>query len=146
MIPSMRFGAQGWNYGAWVGPFYPLGTRPSDFLKVYSRAFDTVEVDSTFYAIPAASTVRGWAARVPADFVFALKMPQEITHVCRFATESPIFFSHFRTVASIMLSPILGITTSTFAIFSSLNFFCAPKLGKNLTTCPQRVFPYSQLL
>ena len=82
-IPDMgriRIGAQGWNYDAWVGPFYPTGTRPSEYLSVYSRAFDTVEVDATFYAIPAAKTVRGWAERVSPGFLFALKLPQEITH------------------------------------------------------------------
>ncbi|MGQ0649144.1 MAG: DUF72 domain-containing protein [Gemmatimonadaceae bacterium] len=76
----IRLGAQGWNYDAWVGPFYPDGTRPADYLKVYARAFDTVEVDATFYAIPPSATIRGWASRVPPDFAFALKMPQEITH------------------------------------------------------------------
>ena len=75
-----RIGCQGWNYDAWVGPFYPEGTRPVDFLRVYARAFDTVEVDSTFYAIPAPRTLRDWAERVPDDFQFALKLPQEITH------------------------------------------------------------------
>lgn len=73
-------GTQGWNYDAWVGPFYPSGTRAANTLTTYARAFDTVEVDSTFYAIPAAKTVRGWAERTPAGFVFALKLPQEITH------------------------------------------------------------------
>lgn len=76
----VRIGTQGWNYDAWVGPFYPSGTRPADYLTVYARAFDTVEVDSTFYAVPPATTVRGWADRTPAGFTFALKMPQEITH------------------------------------------------------------------
>lgn len=76
----IRFGAQGWNYDAWVGPFYPEGTRPVDFLRVYSRAFDTVEVDSTFYAIPSSTTVRGWMRRVKPGFEFSLKLPQEITH------------------------------------------------------------------
>jgi uncharacterized protein YecE (DUF72 family) len=76
----IRLGTQGWNYSAWTGPFFPDGTRPTEYLTLYSRAFDTVEVDSTFYAIPAAKTVRGWAARVGADFTFALKLPQEITH------------------------------------------------------------------
>lgn len=80
MSAHVRVGTQGWNYEAWVGPFFPLGTRPADYLTVYSRAFDTVEVDSTFYAVPAAKTVRGWYERTPAGFVFALKMPQEITH------------------------------------------------------------------
>src|ERR1041384_4526046 len=80
MPGRIRLGTQGWNYDAWVGPFYPEGTRPGEFLRLYARAFDTVEVDSTFYAVPAAKTVRGWAERTPDGFSFALKMPQEITH------------------------------------------------------------------
>lgn len=80
MATRVRIGTQGWNYDAWVGPFYPAGTRPADYLPVYARAFDTVEVDSTFYAIPSAKTVRGWADRTPPGFSFALKVPQEITH------------------------------------------------------------------
>jgi uncharacterized protein YecE (DUF72 family) len=51
-----------------------------DFLRVYARAFDTVEVDATFYAIPPAATLRDWASRVGPDFQFALKLPQEISH------------------------------------------------------------------
>ena len=73
-------GTQGWNYPAWVGPFYPQGTRPRDFLRLYARAFGTVEIDSTFYAVPPESTVRGWAERSPPGFVFSLKLPREITH------------------------------------------------------------------
>lgn len=73
-------GTQGWNYDAWVGPFYPPGTKAADYLGLYARAFDTVEVDSTFYAIPPARTVRGWAERTPDGFTFALKLPQQITH------------------------------------------------------------------
>jgi uncharacterized protein YecE (DUF72 family) len=80
MTAEIRIGTQGWNYDAWVGPFYPSGTRASDFLTVYARAFDTVEVDSTFYATPAESTVRSWVERTPPGFIFALKLPQEISH------------------------------------------------------------------
>ena len=80
MAASARIGTQGWNYQDWVGPFYPAGTRPADFLPIYARAFDSVEVDSTFYAVPAAATVRSWAARTPPGFLFSLKLPQEITH------------------------------------------------------------------
>jgi len=71
---------QGWNYAAWVGPFYPPGTRPSEFLPAYARMFRGVEVDSTFYAVPDARAVRAWVERTPADFTFALKMPREVTH------------------------------------------------------------------
>ncbi|MFN2414078.1 MAG: DUF72 domain-containing protein [Pyrinomonadaceae bacterium] len=85
--PRARVGCQGWNYDDWVTPpasarpvFYPRGTRAEHMLDVYARAFDTVEVDSTFYAAPADSTYRAWAARTPDGFTFALKLPREITH------------------------------------------------------------------
>jgi uncharacterized protein YecE (DUF72 family) len=49
-------------------------------LGLYSKIFDTVEIDSTFYAIPAAHSVKGWADRTPAEFKFSVKLPSEITH------------------------------------------------------------------
>src|ERR1044072_5353797 len=83
----VHVGCQGWNYDDWVTPalgrravFYPRGTRADRMLDVYARAFDTVEVDSTFYAIPTDSAVDGWRRRAPLDFTFALKLPREITH------------------------------------------------------------------
>ena len=54
--------------------------RSRDFLRHYANVFQTVEIDSTFYATPAASTVMGWNERTPADFIFAVKVPQAITH------------------------------------------------------------------
>jgi uncharacterized protein YecE (DUF72 family) len=88
---TIRLGTQGWNYPAWVGPFYPTGTRPADMLPLYGRAFGTVEVDSTFYAAPAEPIVRGWKSRVPDGFLFALKVPQEITHERRLVdTRAPL--------------------------------------------------------
>lgn len=109
MPSNVRIGTQGWNYDAWVGPFYPEGTRAADFLSLYSRAFSTVEVDSTFYAIPADKLVRGWAERTPDDFVFALKLPQEITHERRLR-ECGDLLAQFLDVARLLgskLGPIL---------------------------------------
>jgi uncharacterized protein YecE (DUF72 family) len=83
VIAAVRLGTQGWNYPAWIGSFYPPGTRRQDMLGLYARAFATVEVDSTFYAIPPAPVVQAWRDRVPHDFRFALKVPQQVTHECR---------------------------------------------------------------
>ena len=55
---SILIGTQGWNYPAWVGPFYPPGTRPTEFLATYAKVFRGVEVDSTFYAVPDVRAVR----------------------------------------------------------------------------------------
>jgi uncharacterized protein YecE (DUF72 family) len=105
----IHIGTQGWSYDAWNGPFYPEGTKPQDQLRVYARAFDTVEVDATFYAVPAAETLRGWAARTPASFLFALKLPQEITHERRLrgcADLAATFFDRARELGP-KLGPVL---------------------------------------
>ena len=108
-MSPVRLGTQGWNYDAWVGPFYPDGARAPDYLSLYARAFDTVEVDSTFYAIPASKVVRGWASRVPNNFLFALKLPQEITHEKRLRgaeDSTALFFDRARELGH-KLGPIL---------------------------------------
>jgi uncharacterized protein YecE (DUF72 family) len=81
--PRFLIGTQGWNYDAWSGVFYPRGTRSVDRLELYSRVFDTVEVDSTFYAMPPAERFRSWYERTPAGFVFTAKLPRDITHDAR---------------------------------------------------------------
>ena len=135
MPAPIRLGTQGWNYDAWVGPFFPEGTRPVDFLTIYSRAFDTVEVDSTFYATPPSKTVRGWAQRTPAGFVFALKLPQEITHERRFRDVDDLakeFFDRARELED-KLGPVLIQLGADFAP-SEL-----PALAKFLPTLPDDI-------
>jgi len=77
---SVLLGASGWSYDDWVGPFYPPGTVPRDYLAHYAKRFGAVEIDSTFYAIPALATVQGWADRTPEGFLFAPKIPGTVTH------------------------------------------------------------------
>lgn len=73
-------GCSGWAYDDWVGPFYPAGTPPGEFLARYARVFATVEVDSSFYRPPSPFLVRRWADRTPEGFRFALKVPRDVTH------------------------------------------------------------------
>jgi uncharacterized protein YecE (DUF72 family) len=73
-------GTSAFTATGWQGTFYPVGTRPADYLRHYATQFKTVEVDSTFYGTPPATRVRGWYEKTPADFVFAAKVPQVITH------------------------------------------------------------------
>jgi uncharacterized protein YecE (DUF72 family) len=108
-VHTRRVGTQGWNYAAWVGPFYPPGTRPADFLTLYGQAFDTVEVDSTFYAVPAPRIVRAWAERTPPGFTFALKLPQEATHERRLREAQPVVEEFLESARELgdKLGPIL---------------------------------------
>lgn len=76
----IRVGTSGWSYDDWIGPFYPPGTPASEYLPEYARRFEAVEVDSTFYAVPAARTVELWRDRTPEGFLFAPKVPGSVTH------------------------------------------------------------------
>ncbi|MGH9717592.1 MAG: DUF72 domain-containing protein [Candidatus Acidiferrales bacterium] len=80
MSAPLHLGTSAFTAAGWEGSFYPAGMQPRDFLAYYATKFDTVEVDSTFYRTPSAATVRGWYAKTPENFIFALKVPQQITH------------------------------------------------------------------
>jgi uncharacterized protein YecE (DUF72 family) len=73
-------GTSGWTYPDWLGSFYPADSKPQDFLQYYARYFRAVEIDSTYYTIPARSVVAGWKENTPPGFVFAAQVPGVITH------------------------------------------------------------------
>jgi uncharacterized protein YecE (DUF72 family) len=78
---SIRVGTSGWNYGHWKGPFYPEDARDSELLGRYAERFNTVEVNNTFYQLPATRTIERWVETVPDAFVFAVKASRYITHM-----------------------------------------------------------------
>jgi uncharacterized protein YecE (DUF72 family) len=83
---DIKIGTSGYSYpGAppkgWYGAFYPdKKSRSFDELSYYSRVFNTCEINSTFYRPPSAKVAKGWAAKTPADFTFAIKLWQKFTH------------------------------------------------------------------
>jgi uncharacterized protein YecE (DUF72 family) len=81
----VRFGCLSWTYPDWLGSFYPSGTKPSEFLRLYSKVFDLVEIDSTFYRTPSPATMRQWREKTPPNFLFTAKLPGKITHEKRLA-------------------------------------------------------------
>ena len=85
---AIRIGTSGFIYDHWRGRFYPPTARGSE-LELYARSFDTVELNVTFYRMPPSSTFRSWAARVPDDFVFAVKASRYLTHVRRLKEPRP---------------------------------------------------------
>ena len=75
-----RFGTSSWSESSWVGPFYPPGTKPADFLSYYATQFGAVEADTTYYRVPSAAMVRGWRTKTPEGFTIAAKFPRGIVH------------------------------------------------------------------
>lgn len=80
----LYIGTSGWSYpkgaGTWDGVFYPPKLADRDKLTFYANYFNTVEINSTFYRPPAASSARQWAERVPDEFRFTAKLWQKFTH------------------------------------------------------------------
>jgi uncharacterized protein YecE (DUF72 family) len=81
-------GTSGWSYNEWVGPFYTILDKSK--LRAYTRVFETVEIDSTFYRYPSKGTVMGWTRYSPDGFVFSAKLPKLITHDKRLSLEDGI--------------------------------------------------------
>jgi uncharacterized protein YecE (DUF72 family) len=77
-LSNISLGTSGWSYGEWEGPFYQKGEKRK--LHAYSRVFQTVEIDSTWYRYPSKGTVMGWLRYSPSDFIFTAKIPRVITH------------------------------------------------------------------
>jgi hypothetical protein len=75
-LPGILLGTSAFTANGWEGSFYPPGMKSRDFLSYYASQFATVEVDSTFYGCPSASTVNNWGTRTPEDFIFAVKIPR----------------------------------------------------------------------
>jgi uncharacterized protein YecE (DUF72 family) len=77
---NVYVGTSGWTYPDWIGSFYPADLKPQHWLQYYARYFRAVEIDSTYYTIPARSVVAGWKDNTPPGFVFAAQVPGVITH------------------------------------------------------------------
>lgn len=78
-LPLM-LGCPVWGCADWGGQVYPLKTPRSQWLHWYSRTFNTVEGNSTFYALPSVETTRRWASETANGFRFMLKFPRVISH------------------------------------------------------------------
>ncbi len=126
----MRYliGTSTWLQTDWVGNFYPPNTKPSDFLIEYAKHFPTVEIDSTFYAVPRRSVVESWYEKTPPNFLFSAKLPKAITHerrLCDCAETLTLFLdtiSHLREklgVLLIQLPPDFAATLETVEVMKT---------------------------
>ena len=82
-MTQFHIGTSGYSYKEWKGSFYPETLSAKRMLAYYGERLKTVESNSTFRQMPKASVLQAWTTQVPADFTFALKAPQQITHFMR---------------------------------------------------------------
>jgi uncharacterized protein YecE (DUF72 family) len=103
----IRIGISGWRYKGWRGIFYPPKLPQRRELEFASRAFDTVEINGTFYSLQHPSSFRTWAAETPDDFLFALKGSRFITHMKKLRGIDEAF-SNLLASGLLALGPKLG--------------------------------------
>ncbi len=80
---NLYVGTSAYSIKEWKGSFYPKDISAKDMLKFYSSKFNSVEINNTFYRLPAESVVRSWGEQVPDGFSFSIKASQKITHFKR---------------------------------------------------------------
>jgi uncharacterized protein YecE (DUF72 family) len=87
---AILIGTSGWSYQEWVGPFYPNDRVAK--LPFYSRVFDSVEVDSSFFKPPSKSMAAGWTKATNSSFKFSLRLPRTIgENLSLFESEFEVF-------------------------------------------------------
>lgn len=79
----VRIGISGWQYAGWRGVFYPKGLVQRRELEFAAEAFDTIEINGTFYSLQSPQSFAAWARQTPENFVFSLKGSRYITHMRR---------------------------------------------------------------
>ena len=82
-------GTSGYSYKEWCGHFYPEKLPANEMLRFYAARLPTVEINNTFYRMPAETMLARWAGEVPESFAFTLKAPKRITHEKRLVGAEP---------------------------------------------------------
>ena len=99
-------GTSGYNYPEWKGSFYPEKMPAAKMLAFYAQAFNTVEINYTFYRTPNEKILAGWSRETPDGFRLTLKAPKRITHIAKLRDCSDLLQYFLKTAAT--LGPKLG--------------------------------------
>jgi len=76
-----RIGTSGYHYEHWKNVFYPEDLKKKAWFGYYAKHFNTVEINNTFYKLPAESTFQTWRDRAPKEFLYALKFSRYGSHL-----------------------------------------------------------------
>jgi uncharacterized protein YecE (DUF72 family) len=107
---DVHIGISGWNYKGWRGVFYPKGLAQRRELEFASRAFNSIEINGSFYSLQWPSSYQRWYAETPDDFLFSVKGPRFITHMKKLRdAQAPLanFFASGVLALEEKLGPIL---------------------------------------
>lgn len=107
---NLYIGCSGFYNNDWKGSLYPENAQSKDFLSLYSKTFNAVEINSSFYRKPTSKTLLKWYAETPDNFRFFIKIPKAITHQNRLENskdEIVLFCNHIQNSLKDKLSGFL---------------------------------------
>jgi uncharacterized protein YecE (DUF72 family) len=110
LLKDYLIGTGGWAY------FQVPRLKP---LAAYSKVFNFVEVNSTFYQIPSLVEVENWRRLVPSDFSFSVRAHRSITHTHKLKPEGDVFtiFEKMKRICNVLKAEILHLQTpATFRV------------------------------
>jgi uncharacterized protein YecE (DUF72 family) len=76
---TLYAGSSGFSYPSWRGGFYPPDARPEELLRLYAARLPSVELNTTFYRLPAQEQFERWAEATPSGFRFSVTMSRRVT-------------------------------------------------------------------
>jgi uncharacterized protein YecE (DUF72 family) len=91
-------GCSGFHYKEWKGIFYPEKLAQRLWFEYYSKRFNTLELNVTFYRFPQLSFLQNWYDKSPADFLFSVKAPRLITHYKQFNGSKQLLEDFYSTI------------------------------------------------
>jgi uncharacterized protein YecE (DUF72 family) len=114
-------GTSGFSYDDWIGIFYPAGLPRKNWLSYYAQEFNALELNSTYYTLPGASTMESLARKTGGGFLFSVKANQEMTHMREHAQDACKSF--VRILQPLVEAKKLGCILAQFlpASYSTLN-------------------------
>ena len=106
---KIHIGTSGWHYKHWMGTFYPEGFNVKKQFEYYTRFFDTVEINNSFYKLPPRTVFEGWYQNSPRKFLFVIKANRFITHNLKLTRPQEPLSRLFNSILALKekLGPIL---------------------------------------
>jgi len=106
---KLFIGTFGWSYAHWKGPYYSPDVKNEEMLEQYCRDFSSVEINNSFYHLPAIETLQHWDDITPSDFIFSVKASRYITHMKKLKDPDNSLLTFFERITALgnKLGPIL---------------------------------------
>lgn len=108
-------GTSGFSYPAWKPEFYPQDLPAKKFLEHYASRLNSVEANYTFRRLAPASVLEGWLRATPADFQFACKAHQTLTHILKMQNAESFTEAFLKSLEPLRAARKLGPVLYQFA-------------------------------